>query len=257
MADTPTIKSKIEFFKPSHATGTWADWELQTGSNPTLSRQRSQTLKENGDELQSVQYGAQIAHTENFKAKRVTGAAYTIPLAGEIKEGAHVDSVEVSYTQTEAPTMNVSSHRHATVEGVAQAHDLCRVYENTVQLPARAIGVPSVLKFKASGGTEKNVFTLPAGIGMRSIGYTLAATHVDEADGDGNHLAGQNHDGVETLNIEFTGKVVIDELAIDAEWKLPDNDADGQSNTGATTKSITLTKHVGYSTTKTPTGGDK
>ena len=57
----PTQVSKVEFFKPGAIIAALADWELQTGGNPTLTRQRSQTLKSNGDQLNVVQYGAQIA----------------------------------------------------------------------------------------------------------------------------------------------------------------------------------------------------
>lgn len=249
--------SKVQFFAPEHAIETPADWELQTGANPTISRQRAQSLKENGDELHTVQYGAQIAYNENFNAKKYTGDL-TIPNAGAISSGAHIDTLTVTYSQTGAPTLAVTSHKHATVAGAAEAHDVCRVYEPSVILPARAIGVPSALKFKkGTAGTLTDVFTLPAGIGMRSMTYVLQVTHTDVPDGDGNHLAGQNRDGVETLTLEFTGKVAVSELAIDSDWMLPDNDADGMGNTQETTKSITISKHLAYSTTATPTGGDK
>lgn len=250
--------SKVEFFKPLHVVGTLADWELQTGGNPTITRQRDQTLGENGDQHNAVQFGAQIAYTENFKAKRVTGNALVVPLPGKILEGAHVDSITVSYTQNTAPTLAVASHCHAAIDGTPQAHDPCRVYSPSVILPARAIGVPSALKFKKGAAkTETDVFKLPAGIGMRSLSYALQPTHIDEPDGDGGHLAGQNHDGVETLTIEFTGKVDVSDLQIDGEWMLPDNDADSMGNTQATTKSITITHHIAFDTTQTPENGDK
>lgn len=253
----PTQVSKVEFFKPGAIIAALADWELQTGGNPTLTRQRSQTLKSNGDQLNVVQYGAQIAYTENFTAKTVVETTskteLAIPGAGEISNGAHIDSVQVAYTQTAAPTLAVSSHKHAAIDGTPTNHDPCRVYTGTVVLPIRAIGVPSTLEDK-DGNT---IFTVPLGIGMKSLTYGLQPTHQDEADGDGGHLAGQNRDGVETLTIEFTGKVAVAELSIDGSWMLPDSDADGQGNTVATTKSITITKHIAFDEDATPEGGDK
>ena len=252
-----TTTSKAEFFKPGAIIAALTDWELQTGGNPTLTRQRSQSLLSNGDQMNAVQYGAQIAYVENFTAKTVVETtskkSLDVPGVGSVSNGAHIDQIQVVYSQTGAPTLAVNSHKHAAVNGTASTHDPCRVYTGTVVLPIRAIGVPSTLK-----DTDDNtIFTLPAGVGMKSLTYGLAVTHQDEPDGDGGHLAGQNRDGVETLTIEFTGKVAVAELSIDGSWMLPDSDADGQGNTIATTKSITITKHITFDEDATPDGGDK
>lgn len=255
MGDTQTqTLSKVVFFGPEAVTGPWTDWELQTGANPSTARQRAQALKANGDQLAAVQYGAQASYTENYVAKKVSGdAALVLPNVGAVSGGAHIDSVTVAYTQKDFPTLAVAAHRHADAAGALQAHDACRVYTPSVKLPPRAVGVPSTLK-----DTEGNaIFTCPAGVGMRSLTYALTVTHVDEPDGEGGHLAGQNRDGVETLTIELTGKVVTSELAIHSSWMLPDSDADSQGNTAATTKSITLTKHLAYDEAVTPEGADK
>lgn len=249
--------SHVEFFAPRAVIAALADWELQTGGNPTLTRQRAQALKSNGDQMHAVQYGAQIAYSETFAAKTVAEAdgkkSLAVPGAGLVSNGAHVDSVQVAYSQTDAPTLEVASHRHAALDGTASAHDVCRVYTPTVVLPIRAIGVPSTLK-DADGNT---IFSCPAGIGMKSLTYRLETSHTDEPDGNGGHLAGQNRDGVETLTVEFTGRVAVADLAIHSSWMLPDSDADGQGNTVATTKSITITKHVPFDEDATPDGGDK
>ena len=263
------MSSAVAFFKPVSVIGDLTDWELQTGGNPTIARQRAQALKKNGDQLNAVQFGAQISYTENFTAKKVTtnpasgqtghdntlsaGANLAVPFPGKIMNGAHVDSITVTYNQQGFPTLAVPSHKHANVNGTAENHDACRVYKPTVVLPARPIGVPSTLK----DVNNTTIFTCPTGVGMRSLVYSLQPTHVDEPDGDGGHLAGQNHDGVETITLEFTGAVDVGDLQIAAGWMLPDNDADGQGNTQATTKSITITKHIPFDETETPTGGDK
>ena len=234
--------SKIKFFSPVEVTGPHTGWELQTGGNPSLARQRASVLKSDGDELAAVQYGAQYSYTENYTASAFSGNM-TVPNVGAVKNGAHVDSVSVAYSQTAAPTLAVNSHKHATVDGTAIEHDACREYEPSIILPARAIGVPVTLKKKAG---DTAVFTLPEGVGIRSLSYQLQCTHVDENDGNGDHLAGDNYDGVETLTIEFTGEVDVADLNLDADWMKPDSFAHTNGNTQATTTSMTLTHHVAH-----------
>ena len=246
------MASKVMFFNPDSVIGELADWEIQEGSNPNVTRQRAQELKANGDELQSVQYGAQIAYSMNYKGKKVTGDALVIPAPGSIKNGKHVDSVEASYSQTDFPTLAVAAHAHAAVDGTSEAHDECRVYTPGVILPPRAIGVPSTLK-DTDGET---VFTCPEGVGMRSLTYSLAVNHIDEPDGEGGHLAGQNHDGTETVTLEFTGEVDIADLDIGESWKLPDTEGKTRTNTGAHTSSVTLTRHIGFDVEATPEGAE-
>ena len=246
------MASKVMFFNPDSVIGELADWEIQEGSNPNVTRQRAQELKANGDELQSVQYGAQVAYSMNYKGKKVTGDALVIPAPGSIKNGKHVDSVEVSYSQTDFPALAVAAHAHAAVGGTSEAHDECRVYTPGVVLPPRAIGVPSTLK-DTDGET---VFTCPEGVGMRSLTYSLAVNHIDEPDGEGGHLAGQNHDGTETITLDFTGEIDIADLGIGGSWKLPDTEGKTRTNTGAHTTSVTLTRHIGFDEATTPEGAE-
>ena len=246
------MASKVIFFNPDSVIGELADWEIQEGSNPNVTRQRAQALKANGDELQSVQYGAQVAYSMNYKGKTVTGDALVIPSPGSIKNGKHVDSVEVSYSQTDFPALAVAAHAHAALNGTPEEHDECRVYTPQVVLPPRAIGVPSTLK-DTDGET---VFTCPEGVGMRSLTYSLAVNHIDEPDGEGGHLAGQNHDGTETVTLDFTGEVDIADLGIGGSWKLPDTEGKTRTNTGAHTTSVTLTRHIGFDEDATPEGAE-
>lgn len=247
------MASNVIFFNPDSVIGALADWEVQEGSNPSVTRQRAQELKANGDELQSVQYGVRIAYSISYKAKKVSGdTGLIVPSVGKIMEGKHVDSVDVGYSQTDFPTLSVAAHAHAAVDGTEETHDDCRVYVGTVVLPPRAIGVPSTLK-----DTEgQTIFTCPDGVGMRSLSCSLSVNHIDEPDGEGGHLAGQNHDGTETLTLEFTGEVDVADLHIDSAWKLPDTSTLGRTNTGAHTTSVTITRHIPYSTSETPEGAE-
>ena len=80
--------SHVEFFAPRAVIAALADWELQTGGNPTLTRQRAQALKSNGDQMHAVQYGAQIAYSETFAAKTVADRQQEVP--GRPRRGAGV-----------------------------------------------------------------------------------------------------------------------------------------------------------------------
>lgn len=228
------MASKVIFFNPDSVIGELADWEIQEGSNPNVTRQRAQELKANGDELQSVQYGAQVAYSMTFKAKRVTGDALVIPAPGAVVNGMHIDSVEVSYSQSDFPTLTVAAHAHANVSGSPEEHDECRIYSPSIALPPRAIGVPSKLE---------GVFTCPEGVGMRSLTYSATVNHIDEMDGEGGHLAGENHDGTETITLDFTGEVNVGELGLG--WEL-DTNSISRTNAGAHTTSVTLTHHISH-----------
>ena len=247
------MASQVTFFAPDTSIlGALTDWEIQTGGNPSISRSRAQCLKANGDELAAVQYGTKVEYSFTLKPKTFTGTAYTFPNVGEILGGAHIDSLSLAYTQADFPTLTVNAHRHCSLDGTTNTHDACRIYVPSVVLPPRSIGVPSTLK--DADGTA--IFTMPEGVGMRSLTYSLAVSHIDEDDGEGEHLAGQNHDGVETLSIELTGEVEIADLNLSSAWMLPESSSLSQSSTAATTTSLTLSRHISYDTTKTPSGAE-
>lgn len=239
------MSSTVKMFAPEGKVLASSDsWEIQTGANPTISRQRAQALGSDGDEIAAAQYGAQIQYSEHGVAKISTGS-FTIPAGGAIVNGAHVDSVDVSYSQTDFPSIDVSSHQHASVAGVAAIHGTCRTYTSTVVLPARAIGVPTTLD-DTDGNT---IFEMPSGCGMRSLKYSLKVNHVDEPGSAGDHLAAENYDGTETLTLEFTGDVAIADLNIDTtNWMLPESSGLSSGNTSATTTSVTLVRHIAHDT---------
>ena len=236
--------SKIAFFAPDKTIlGDLTDWELQTGGNPELSRDRAQALKSDGDELASAQHNAKIQYSLTYKPKRYTGSdGLALPVPGSVLNGSHVDSVTVAYSQEDYPVLTVAAHRHAAIDGTPETHEACRIYTPAVTLPPRAIGIPSTLK----DSDGKTVFSLPAGVGISSLTYSLTVTHNDVPDGDGNHLAGENRDGVEKLDVSFTGEVYVADLSIDSAWSLPDSWSMSQSNQDATTTSLSIQRHIAY-----------
>jgi hypothetical protein len=91
---------------------------------------------------------------------------------------------------------------------------------------------------------------------MRSLTYSLAVNHIDEPDGEGGHLAGQNHDGTETITLDFTGEIDIADLGIGDSWLLPDTEGKTRTNAGVHTSTVTLTRHIGFDETATPEGAE-
>lgn len=238
--------SAVKIFAPDPTIlGSLADWELQTGGNPSLSRNRAQALKSDGDELASAQYGAKVEYVHTYNPTRFTGDALALPKLGAILNGAHVDSVSVAYSHEVYPILTVNAHRHAAIDGTTETHEACRTYTPSVAISPRAVGVPPTLK--DADGTA--IFTCPAAVGMASLTYSATVTHLDVPDGDGNHLAGENRDGEEKLVISFTGEVYPADLNVSTAWALPDSWSLSQSNVDATTTSLTLTRHIAHDAT--------
>ena len=227
----------IEFFGDTSAFGDLAGWEIQTGPNPSTETSYANALGRDGDEIRHAGYGAKTSATCTYVSTATSGSL-TLPKVGAILNGYHVDSVSVAYEQTGFPTLTVTGHRHDD----GSPDKATRTYSPSVELPAVTLGVPSELDgaFSLSASAE---------CGMRSLTYSLTCTHVDEMDADGGHLAGENHDGVETLSAEFTGKVTVGssgtDVVADAAW-FAGTHSQSMGNTSATTTSLTLTRHIAH-----------
>lgn len=227
----------VKFFDTTDPFGL-ADWEVQTGPNPNLTKQRASALNRFGNEFARAQYGAQEACSFTYVAKKFTGTL-TVPNVGLVSGGYHLDNWSVSYSQTGYPTLTLSCHRH--IDGTEDSN--CRQYAPTFSVPARAIGVPTSI----SGKTEGTVFALAdsATVGIRSMTLSVALNHVDEMDNEGGHLAGDNYDGSETISVDFTGDIDSSDYTLHAEWT-DDSLNKSNGNTTATTSSLTASHHVAH-----------
>lgn len=237
----------VKFFDPSDPLSL-TDWEIQKGGNPSLVKQRAQALDKNGDEFRRQQYGGQTSVTLDYICKKVSGYA-DVPEVGSVVGGWHVDSWTVTYTQQNWPTLSVSCHKHDTSKGGVVDAD-CRTYAPSFKIPV-AWGVPTELPKATSG----NVFELSSGAVVTTRGMTLSmqVNHVDEADNAGEHFAGDNYDGSETLNVDFTGDVdPATDYTLDSDWT-DDTFSKDQGNTQATTSSLSASHHVGH-TVAVPSG---
>lgn len=223
----------VEFFNPTCPITVGADWDFQTCGPKQTAENYVNELGQHGDELRHATHGNRTSWSWTFVNNLDTGTI-TIPKGGLVSEGWHVDSIQIQWGRDQIkPKMTVNAHRHD--DGNPHAAGSCRTYTATVAIDAVAFGVPADL-----GGVA-----LAAGavVDFRSATYTLQVTHIDEPGRDGSQLAGENHDGVETLSVELTGDATADDLVIDAAWT-NDQKTKTPSNTAATTTSLNLIRHI-------------
>jgi len=213
-------------------------WEMQTTS-ATNTKGRASGLDRKGDEAAFREHNPRSALNITYKCYATSGLL-TLPSVGEIVNGYHIDSWTLVYSPTDFPVLTITTHKHTASTG-SHADGSCRTYTATVKLPAQYC-IPIQLMFE--DGKTKAFDLKNPGIGMRSLSFELTCTHVDETGGCGDWLAGENHDGVETLTAEFTGVPQIPaDLAIDASWSNP-SESVSEGNTQVNTRSLTLVKHI-------------
>ena len=217
MADTSI------FFQANDPLGL-TGWVAQSGGDVTVTEQNAVALGANGDSIAEQGYDPKQELSVSYIA---TGNGVAIPSVGDILNGWHVDSVSVSWSNTDWAKLTISAHKHGTA-----AHETCRVYEPTITATG-GFGCPTAIGLFTLGTTS--------GVGVRSVSYSLQTNHVDEMKHDGSHLAGDNYDGTETLTIETTGAYTFP--ASSDGWH-NDSADEKHTNTGATTTSCTYTKHL-------------
>ena len=230
----------VEFFNPTCPITVGADWDFQTSGPKRTAANYANELGQGGDELRYATHGKRTTWEWTFVNNLDTGTI-SIPKSGLVSGGWHIDSIRIQWGRDQIkPKMTVSAHRHE--DGTNHAANGCRTYSASVEIDAVAFGLPADLGAVALASG--------AVVDFRSATYTLQATHIDEAGRDGTQLAGENHDGVETLEVEFTGDATADDYEIEDGWT-NDQRTTTPSNTGATTTSLNLIHHVAHDVAQT------
>lgn len=214
------------FFEASSPFGTLPGWEPQEGGGGNNTKQYSVVLNKEGDFLAGHDYDKRREVSCTYKAN-ASGAV--IPNAGAIKNGFHIDSITVTFSQNDFVQMTINGHAH--IGGKPDSN--CRQYAPTIGTVG-GFGCPSSIGPFDVGEQA---------VGVRTITYTLQCNHVDELQGDGSHFAGDNYDGTETLAIDLTGVGTFPDD--DANWHL-DSDSSLPSSTGASTSSASYTRHLAH-----------
>lgn len=215
----------VPFFNPSDILSLGGDWIVQE-DNLADSSERAQGLAANGDEAASKLYGGKSTGSVVFECHEETGNL-TLPNVGEVKGGYHIDNWSLVYSPTGWPRLTVNVHQH---DDNVHADGEMNEYAPTLTCPAQ-FGCPTALGFSTSD----------TDVGVRSITYTLGCQHQDEPDSVGDHLAGENRDGEETLAVEFTKAPSA--MTAPAGWDENSNDSK-HSNTAAETGSYNWVNHV-------------
>ena len=223
----------VEFFNPTCPITVGTDWDFQTCGPKQTATNYANELGQHGDELRHATHGKKTSWSWTFVNNK-SSDAITIPKAGLVSAGWHVDSIQISWGRDQIkPKMTVNAHMHE--DGTNHAENSCRTYTATVAIDAVAFGVPADLGAVA--------LATGAAVDFRSATYTLQVNHIDEPGRDGTQLAGENHDGTETFSVEFTGDAMADDYAIAAGWT-NDQKTTTPSNTAATTTSLNLIHHI-------------
>lgn len=218
----------VNFFNPTDVLGLGGTW-VQQENNLTDSVQRAQGLGADGDEVANTTHGGMESGTVVYESHTETALvpALVLPLVGAVEGGYHIDSLSLVYQPTGWPRLTVTCHQHDS-----------NAHEGTLNTftPSLADACPAQFGIPRALGIE----ALDDECGVRALTYTVGCTHVDE-DENGEHLAGQNRDGVETLAYEFTGDPGA--MTGPEGW---DELSDGapKSNTAAETRSIQWEHHL-------------
>ena len=223
----------VEFFNPTCPITVGSDWDFQTSGPKQTAENYVNELGAHGDELCHATHGKKTSWSWTF-VNNLDSGNISIPKGGLVSAGWHIDSIEITWDREQIkPKLTVNAHKHEA--GTNHAANSCRTYSATVTIAAVAFGVPADLGGAAlASGAE---------VDFRSATYKLEVTHSDEPGRNGEQLAGENHDGVETLEIEFTGDATADDYEIEDGWT-NDQKTTTPSNTAATTTSLNLIHHI-------------
>jgi len=231
----------VEFFNPECPITVGSDWDFQTSGPKQTAENYVNELGSGGDELRNATHGKKTSWSWTF-VNNLDSGNISIPKGGLVSAGWHIDTIEISWDREQIkPKMTVNAHKHEA--GTNHATGSCRTYTATVEIDAVEFGVPADL-----GGVA---LASGAPVDFRSATYTLGVTHIDETGRTGEQLAGENHDGVETLSVEFTGDATADDYEIEDGWT-NDQKTTTPSNTAATTTSLNLIHHLKHDVAETP-----
>lgn len=216
-----------------------AQWIIQNPS-PNSQSDRASGLGANGDEAAWKSHNPREQITVTYKCYAASGNL-TLPKVGVVASTYHIDSVKLDYDPVGWPTLTVTVHKHTAASGT-HAEDSCNTYATDLVFPAQ-FGVPVSISDTTTPAAVVMFALASTAVALKTLSFGLTCTHVDETGGAGDWLAGENHDGVETLDAEFTGVPDDEDLTISALWH-KGSDGAPTSNTGASSRKMSLSRHI-------------
>lgn len=217
----------VTFFNPAAdlPLPPWAaqsQWTPQADSS-TTTRQRATALDATGNETASALHNTLTTRTLTLVSTQAEGFL-ALPAIGAIIDtdslSWHLDSLTLALTPADWPTLTLTLHTHAP-----RRHTPCRTFAPTLKIPAGRGIPPAPAGFSATD----------LGTGITAFTYHCQTTHVDATDGAGDHLAADNHRGLETVSLTLTGD---SDLTAPPAW---DRTQLGQTAANTTHNTLTAT----------------
>lgn len=199
------------------------DFQPQTSSVDTQ-KTRASAKGANGDEIASQAHDTKTVATATYIYTGATSIDVDNLYIGRVGGGYHIDQVQVAYTNNGWPTVTVNGHNHGS-----NAH-----------FDGGMVEIKPSLTLPAGFGVCPGLFA-NAGVASScvSANYTLSAEHTDVLGCAGEHLAGDNHGGMETATGQYYGIPTLTTTG----WVITSSNA-SDSNGDFDQVSISATKSV-------------
>lgn len=176
-----------------------------------------------GDLSLACPYNDQIAQQASYRYKKSTAStdfindvvAIGLRLGRFMSQGV-ITAIELSFSNTEQPTLNITGHQHSVENGGFEhsVDDLLAEWdldlENIVATIPDCMGVPT-------GGAIVN--SNPEST-ITSLTISFSCDHSDENGSDGQHFTGNNGNGRVTISASFLGEP---DLTLAAGWNITEN----------------------------------
>jgi len=178
------------------------NWIAQNNVNNDLN-DRAQGWKANGDEAAAKLHNARNEIAMEYECTEESGNLY-IPTLGLVSNSYCITRIQIRCAAGAWPRLSVTAHNHDDNAHNASSQPPA-TYTASITIAAQ-FGVPTMF-----GQANANC-------GKRSFTYTLECDHVDEPDGAGLHLAGQNSNGREQVVFDFSGVPSL--ASVPSNWDL-------------------------------------
>ena len=214
---------------------------ISSSDNATSEYAESQDFQ--GDLSLACPYNDQIAQQATYKYKKATASTDFINdlvaeglRLGRFKGQGVITAIEITFGNTEQPTINITGHQHGTENG-GKAHDetdLLAEWEldlaNIISNIPDCMGVPTGLVFP-NVNPESSI---------TSLTLSFTCDHTDENGHDGQHFTGNNGNGRVTATASFIGEP---DITVPLGWFVTQRPTGPTtSNTGFYTTSISAYK---------------
>ena len=197
------------------------DFEAQDSSIDAQAT-RASAKGANGDEVANQLHDHKTAVNCNYLYKAASGSIDVDDLyIGKVSGGYHIDQIQVAYSSTSWPKVTVTGHNH----------------DDNPHADASMVEIKPSLTLPAGWGVCPGLFANSSLVSSCvSANYTLSANHVDVLDCEGEHLAGDNSDGMEAVTAQYYG---VPTLTLTGWQQTSDNATDSNADFDQTSINVT------------------